>query len=65
MTHDSVSIIAFIRKHYIPEGGSKYQYCEIPYPSEITPFMYIYIYQGDSEIREQNFREQNFREQTI
>ena len=36
-------VIAFVRKHYIPEGGSKYQYCEIPYPSEITPFMYMYI----------------------
>ena len=57
------TIIAFVRKHYIPEGGPNISTAKSDSNLRATPSMYIYILIR-AEIREQNFKEQNFKEQT-
>ena len=44
--HTVHSIIAFVRKHYIPEGGQNISTAKCDTNLRMTPFMYIYILGG-------------------
>ena len=44
--YQSYLIIAFVRKHYIPEGGQNISTAECDTNLRMTPFMYIYISLG-------------------
>ena len=41
-----ILLIAFVRKHYIPEGGQNISTAEFDTNLRMTPFMYIYISLG-------------------
>ena len=46
MSQSGMWLIAFVRKHYIPEGGQNISTAKCDTILRMTPFMYIY--KGDS-----------------